>query len=128
MQGFHHLMPMAHLLHILVLHQPTLGPMVFFLSIRGTMIKLVEPPEIPGWIKPGSLAVASADTSPGWGGSACTPNSRVKGIEKNDSFARRMTAFSPGRYPMPIITMPFGHSVSSSTMGKSEPPSKSSCS
>jgi hypothetical protein len=42
MQGFHHLMPMAHLLHILVLHQTKLWPMVFFLSIRGTMIKLVE--------------------------------------------------------------------------------------
>ena len=34
MQGFHHLMPMAHLLHILVLHQTTLGPMVLRLTIR----------------------------------------------------------------------------------------------
>ncbi len=42
MQGFHHLMHVAHLLYILVLHQTPLGPMVFFLSIRGTMITLVE--------------------------------------------------------------------------------------
>ena len=42
MQGFHDLMPMAHLLHILVLHQTALWPMAFFLTIRGTMIKLVE--------------------------------------------------------------------------------------
>jgi len=42
MQGFHHLMHLAHLLHILVLHQTALWPMVFFLTIRGTMIKLVE--------------------------------------------------------------------------------------
>ncbi len=42
MQGFHHLMHIAHLLHILVLHQTKLWPMVLRLSIRGTMIKLVE--------------------------------------------------------------------------------------
>ncbi len=125
MQAFHHLTHIAHLLHILVRHQTTLWPMVFFLSIRGTMIKLVEPPEIPGWIKPGSLASASADTSPGWCDSASTPNSRVKGIEKNDSFARRMTTFSPGRYPMPIIAWPFGRSVPSSTVGTNETPSES---
>ncbi len=38
MQGFHHLMHIAHLLHILVPHQTTLWPMVLRLSIRGTMI------------------------------------------------------------------------------------------
>ena len=42
MQGFHHLMHIAHLLHILVLHQTKLWPMVLRLSIRGTIKKLVE--------------------------------------------------------------------------------------
>ena len=42
MQGFHHLMHIAHLLHILVLHQTTLYPMVQRLTIRGTIKKLIE--------------------------------------------------------------------------------------
>jgi len=44
MQGFHHLMPMVHLLHILVLHQTAWWPTVLRLTIRGTMTKLVEAP------------------------------------------------------------------------------------
>ena len=88
MQGFHHLMPMAHLLHILVLHQTKLWPMVFFLSIRGTMITLVEAARDFGVDKARIARLGERRHKPGWCGRASTPNSRVQGIEK--------TTVSPG--------------------------------
>ena len=82
MQGFHHLMPIAHLLHILVLHQTKLWPMVFFLSIRGMMITLVEAARDSGVDKARIARLGERRHKPGWCGRASTPNSRVQGIEK----------------------------------------------
>jgi hypothetical protein len=42
MQGFHHLMPVAHRFRILARYQMAWWPTAFFLTLRGTLIKLVE--------------------------------------------------------------------------------------
>ena len=82
MQGFHHLMHIAHLLHILVLHQTTVWPMVLRLSIRGTIKKLVEAARDSGVDKARIARLGERRHKPGWCGRASTPNSRVQGIEK----------------------------------------------